>query len=169
MSSSGLTSPKQIRAEQSHTSKGTWLHAKKRPPTDISCTKRIQEFYQILYSIQSILFNERVTFRIWPSTTNCPVKSILQASHAIDKLFSICLIYYQNKHNLQWNPYTKKKKKSLKCKTFANTNFQTSTNTTNLIYKPKYYNFKLKQLFQTTQVHHIITNVQSSQQTHDRI
>ena len=63
----------------------------------------------------------------------------------------------------------KKKKKSLKCKTFANTNFQTSTNTTNLIYKPKYYNFKLKQLFQTTQVHHIITNVQSSQQTHDRI
>ena len=73
---------------------------KKRPSTDISCTECIQEFCQILYSIQSTLFNERVTFRIWPSTTNCPVKSILQVTHAIDKLFSICLIYYQNKHNL---------------------------------------------------------------------
>lgn len=39
------------------------------------------------------LCNERVTFqiylRIWPSTTNCPVKSILQITHAIDK--PICL------------------------------------------------------------------------------
>ena len=131
---------------------------------DISCAMYIQEFCWISYSIQSILFNERVTFRIWPSTTNCPVKSILQATHAIDKLFPICLDKGEILLSKQ-TQFTMKSKHQNKCKTFANTNLQTSTNTTNLLY----YNSKLKQLFQTTQVHHIRTNVQSSQQTHDRI
>ena len=109
--------------------------------------------------------------------TNCPVKSILQATYTIDKLFLFIWIkekfYYQNKQNLQWNSNSKHQNK-INPKSLANINllsinFRQYHQPSN---EPKTLQFQIKTNIPnhtSTSQYHIRTNFQSSQQTHNRI